>query len=157
MLMKWTSSLLFSCMVATALVRADTDPLSGRWRLDTAKSTANAPMPKAETQTFEISGLEEHGTTEITGADGVVRKTEYTAGQNDGKWHPVTDTATSKPTGGSVMVVKVDDQTTWWFSKRPTGSPYMALRVVAKDGRTFVWTSIGTDGKVTGSYLFERE
>ena len=157
MLMKWTSTLLFSTTLAVVLVRADTDPLSGRWRLDTAKSTANSPMPKAETQTFEISGSTEHGITEITGADGVVRKTEYSAGVNDGKWHPVTDTTTSKPTGSNVMVVKVDDQTTYWFSKRPTGSPYMALRVVAKDGSTFVWTSIGTDGKVTGSYLFERE
>ena len=33
----------------------------------------------------------------------------------------------------------------------------MALRTVSKEGRTFVWNTIDTDGKTTGTYLFEKQ
>jgi hypothetical protein len=143
-------------LAAVTTLRAEGDPLSGRWRLATTKSTATAPMPKAETQVFEISGGSEHGVTEITSPDGTVRKTEYTA-QSDGKWYPVNDAVANRATGSTVMIAKLDEWTSFYFSKRAAGNPYMALRTVAKDGKTFVWTSIGVDGKVTGTYVFEKE
>src|SRR5262245_39795674 len=100
------------CVAAVATLRAEGDPLSGHWRLATSKCTATAPMPKAETQVFEITGPSEHAVTEITSPDGTVRKTEYTA-QSDGKWYPVNDASANRPSGSTVMIAKLDEWTSF--------------------------------------------
>ena len=140
--------------LAVGLVTAQSNPLQGTWELNPARSTAANPMPKAETLVYDIAGQVEHGVAELTTADGSTRKSEYSATQNDGHWHSVMRNGAQS---SSIMVVKLDEWTSAQFSKRADGTPRMALRVVSKDGRTFTWTSISRDGRVTGSYLFERQ
>jgi hypothetical protein len=145
---------VFLSFVAAAVAGAQRDPLQGTWVLNTTKSTATNPMPKAETQVYDIADGMEHCVADFTSADGSNRKSDYHAKRNDGEWHLVKSTG---PQSSSVMIVKLDASRTVRFNKRADGSVGLALRAVSKDGKTFTWTTINGDGKVTGQYLFERQ
>jgi hypothetical protein len=137
-------------LAIVAAAGAQGDSLHGTWEMNTSKSSA-PNVPKAETMIVDVSSGMERGSYDITAVDGTKRKVEYEAKiVDEAQW-------TRQRDGGSVMIVKLDESTSLRISKRPNGRPSMALRAVAKDGRTFTWTTIEADGKIGGTYLFEKQ
>jgi hypothetical protein len=130
-------------VVAAGATGAQTDPIIGTWKLDTAKSSFKpGPAPKSATVLVEAAGKGIKVSVDAVNADGTTLKWGFTT-LRDGKEVPVTgnpmyDTATTtqdSPTAGTTVYKK--GGTTVVTSK-------LAL---SADGKTMTLTSSGTDPK----------
>src|SRR5262245_28366193 len=129
---------------------AQTDAFNGVWKVDLSRSTAGTQqLPKQEFLTLQVTATGETAINDVTGTDGVRRKSTYTATYNDGKWYPSKNLDTGQTTGATVMVVRMDPRNEMRLGKRADGSAGgFLLRSVLEDGKTMRITTYGIDGKI---------
>src|SRR5690242_8488397 len=120
-----------------------TDPASGTWELNLAKSKFSpGPPPKSQTRTFEVAGADVKYTLKGIDAEGKPTLVQYTA-KYDGKDYPVT----GSPDFDAISLKRVDAVTTEATTKKGGKVVGTTKRVVSKDGKTLTLTTIGTNAK----------
>lgn len=131
------------------------DPIIGTWELNLAKSTYSpGPAPRSETRTFEAAGDAVRYTAKGIDAAGHPTLRQYTA-KYDGKDYP----ATGNPDSDTIAWRHIDAFTAEHLQKQAGRVVIRSMRVVAKDGRTFTFTSKGTNAAgqtVSNVLVFER-
>ncbi len=135
-------SLLVLGGIAAAAVSA-TDPVTGTWKLNVAKSTvAGAPASGSETRTYSQGADGISVVIKTTGADGKTNESKTTY-HLDGKVYP----ATSAP-GFDSLSGKQTDANTADFSLLKGGKVVGTLRrAVSADGKVLTVTAEMTDAK----------
>jgi hypothetical protein len=132
-----------------------TDPASGTWELNLAKSKFTpGPPPKSQTRTWEISGQSVKYTMKGVDAQGKPVLVQYAASY-DGKDYPITGT----PDSDMISFKRVDATTVQFTQKRAGKVVITGTRVVSKDGKVLTVTSSGTNaaGQSTSSVMvFEK-
>ena len=128
----------------------------GTWKLNVEKSKFNAaPAPKSQTVTFANVGDALKVTSKINNADGTASENEYTA-KYDGKDVPLKGSAIAD----SVSIKQIDPLTVLRTDKKGGKEVQTIKREIAKDGKTFTATVMGTNAKgkkVTSTLLFDRQ
>jgi len=120
-----------------------TDPASGTWELNLAKSKFSpGPPPKSQTRTFEVTGADVKYTLKGIDAEGKPTLVHYTA-KYDGKDYPVTGSQDFD----AISLKRVDAGTAQATLKKGGKVIQTATRVVSKDGKTLTLTTIGTNAK----------
>ena len=124
------AAIAITAIPATAV--AQTDPHSGTWVLNVAKSTYSpGPPPKEQSSVYTVDSKSVKVATKGTSADGKPTVTDFTAAI-DGKDYPVT----GNPDWDAVAVRRVDSQTIEFTRKRGGKVVQTATSVVSKDGKT---------------------
>jgi len=139
---------LLAVTVSTASAQT-ADPVLGTWEMNVAKSTwTPGPAPKSETRTYTAVPNGYKFSSKSVGGDGKPSTVTFTA-MFDGKYHPLTGSTLAD----SIMVKRVDANTTESTQKKGDKVVSHGMRVVAKDGKTMTNSSTGTDaaGKPTKS------
>ena len=138
-------------IVTAGSAAAQADPFTGTWKVDLAKSQALiGQLPKEEILTIAVKDGAEHAINDITGNDGVRRKSEYTAKYNDGQWYPTKDVETGKPGSGMVMMIRADPRTELRIGKGGSGRfGGVIMRQLSEDGKTMTITWGNPDGKIS--------
>jgi hypothetical protein len=138
-----TLAVLFAMALGVAAQAQATDPQTGTWKLDAAKSSYKpGPPPKSSVVVIDAAGKDIKVDVDAVTADGAPMKWSYTSA-GDGKDVPVTghpsyDTANVTQTSATerTVVYKKD------------GKVMVTTKVVvAKDGTTLTVTTTGTDAK----------
>jgi hypothetical protein len=139
--------------LSSVAIAADApDSVIGTWKLNTAKSTGNAPMPKSETRTYAASPGGVALTYTRVGADGK-ESTVKTTFKYDGKDYPVTGSADFD----ALNAKRVDANTIDSTQKRMGKDVGTTKRTVSADGKTLtldskLTTPKGTDANMTLVY-----
>ena len=159
--MKTKTRLLTLCtMLAIAVPAAIAsaqagDPLFGTWELNVAKSTwSPGPGPKSSTRTYVAVGNGYKFSAVGIDAAGKPTATTFTA-YFDGKYHPMTGSSTAD----SIMVERVDANTSKSTQMKAGKVVVHTTRVISKDGKTLTSTTTGTtaDGKaIKNVELFDK-
>jgi hypothetical protein len=141
----------------TAAVSAQAgNPVIGTWELNVAKSKYTpGPGTKSETRTYTATANGYTFSSKAVGADGTPTTVTF-AVTFDGKYHPMT----GSPTADSIMVKRIDANSTESTQKKGAKVVTHSTRVVSKDGKTMTNTSKGTDaaGNATSSVaVFDRK
>lgn len=133
---------LLTMAVPSALASAQsTDPVIGTWVLNVAMSTYSpGPGPMSSTRTY--GAVEKGYTFSSEGIDAAGKPTavSFTA-KFDGKYYPLTGSSDVD----SIMVTRVDANTTTSTQKMGNKVVVHTTRVVSTDGKTLTTTTIGTD------------
>jgi hypothetical protein len=120
-----------------------TDPASGTWELNLAKSKFSpGPPPKSQTRTCEVTGADVKYTLKGIDAEGKPTLVQYTA-KYDGKDYPVTGSQDFD----AISLKRVDAGTAQATLKKGGKVIQTATRVVSKDGKTLTLTTIGANAK----------
>lgn len=131
------------------------DPIVGTWELNLAKSRYSpGPAPRMETRTFEAVGDAVKYTAKGIDAAGNPTLRQYTA-KYDGKDYP----ASGNPDSDAIGWRRIDPFTTEHVQKKDGRIVITSTRVVAKDGRTFMFMSRGTNAAgqtVSNILVFDR-
>ncbi len=118
-----------------------TDPASGTWELNLAKSKFSpGPPPKGLTRTFEVTGADVKYTLKGIDAEGKPTLVQFTARYN-GKDYPVTGSEDFD----AIALKRVDAATTEATLKKGGKEVQTSTRVVSKDGKTLTLTAKGTN------------
>jgi hypothetical protein len=131
--------------LSSVAIAADApESVVGSWKLNTAKSTGNIPMPKSETRTYAAAPDGVALTWTRVGADGK-ESTVKTTFKYDGKDYPVT----GSPDFDALNAKRVDANTIESVQKRNGKDVGTTKRAVSADGKTLTLTSKFTtaDGK----------
>jgi hypothetical protein len=143
---------LLAIAAPTAVVSAQgVDPIIGTWELNVAKSKYTpGPGPKSETRTYTATASGYTFASKGVGADGKPINVTF-AVAFDGKYHAMT----GSPTADSIMVKRIDANSTESTQKKGAKVVTNSTRVVSKDGKTMTNTSKGTDaaGNATSSVV----
>jgi hypothetical protein len=127
-------------------VRADDNPLIGKWKINLAKTKYNAGTPpKNQVITYDMVGDALRLTAEIDNAQGH-QTNSYTA-RYDGKDYPFTSTARDAVKGQTVRLKRIDANTTQrttYFNGKQIGT---VTEVVSKDGKTLTRTQKGVNAQ----------
>jgi hypothetical protein len=151
-----TRTLVFGSLLAIATPIAAVsaqagDPVIGTWELNVAKSKYTpGPAPKSETRTYTAAA--KGFTFSSKGVDAQGNPTNVTfAAPLDGKYHPMI----GSPTADSIMLKRIDANTTESTQKKGAKVVTTTTRVISKDGKTLTTTSKGTDaaGKPTSAVM----
>jgi hypothetical protein len=142
--------LVFAASQQISAAAQATQPLTGTWKLNPAKSTFDPPdLSTANLRvTYEVKG--DTVTASLDGVDSSRRAvhSEYTA-TFDGKEHPITGTIDGKPAPnqGAISWKRIDDRT--YEAVIRTSGQVIATRriVVAADGKSRMTTVTGRDAK----------
>jgi hypothetical protein len=119
-------------VVGGASIAADSDPVVGKWQLNTAKSTFSAgPAIKNQTRTYSQSGDKITLVMTTVGADGK-EVTTHTTYQLNGKDFPVT----GAPDYDSLSAKRIDSNTAEFILKKGGKEMGTTSRKVSKDGKT---------------------
>ena len=139
-----TMAFVLAMLVVSVGLRADDNPLIGKWKVNLAKTKYNAGAPpKSQVITYDMVGDALRLTAEIDNAQGHQTNT-YTA-KYDGKEYPFTSTAKDNPAGQTVRLKRMDagtTQRTTWFKGKQIGT---VTEVVSKDGKTLTRTQKGVN------------
>ena len=138
----WVITIAISSLIG--LSEQTTNPLSGTWRTNLAKSTFNPTnlAVKSSTTKIEVTQGGIKVVNDGVDAQGRVTHIEYTA-QFDGKDYPVS----GDPNGDMRSYKKIDDRTLEFVGKR-AGKVTVTGRVAqSADGKTRTVTTTGTDAK----------
>lgn len=144
-------------LVATvAVVSAQNpNPRVGTWHLNVAKSTYSpGPAPKSQVLTIEAVGQGEKVTSESVFATGAKTVSVYTANY-DGKPYPITGSETAD----TVMLKRVDANTSERTDSKGGKAVQTLVRVVSKDGKTMTVTVKGSNAQgqaVNNVVVFEK-
>ncbi len=132
------------------------DPRTGTWVLNVAKSTYKpGPAPKSQTVRIEPSGQGEHVRSEALNTNGTRVVTEYTAAY-DGTDYPLKGSLVAD----TVMLKRVDANTTERFDKKDGQVMLVYRRVVSPDGKTMTVTIQGVNAQkqqVNNVVVFEKK
>jgi hypothetical protein len=124
----------------TTLVAQAGDPVFGTWVLNVGKSKYEpGPAPKSQTRTYAAAPNGFKFTADGVDAAGKKTHVEFTAAF-DGKYHAMTGNATAD----SIMVKRIDANTTESVLKKGAKEVSHNTRVVSKDGKTLTATVKGT-------------
>jgi hypothetical protein len=152
-----TSRLLFAaalCALASVALAQASDPVTGTWRLNVAKSNyqGGAP-PKSQTTTLHAVDGGLHEIVERANADGTTTRWEVVA-KYDGRDHPVK----GDPSRDTVAMTRVDRNTVDIVNKK-AGAVVSRMRIlVAPDGKSRTNTVTDPSGqKTTAVLFFERQ
>jgi hypothetical protein len=139
-------TLVLAMLVVSVVVRADDNPLIGKWKLNLAKTKYSAGTPpKNQVITYEMVGDALKLTAEIDNAQGH-QTNSYTA-KYDGKDYPFTSTARDAVVGQTVRLKRIDPSTTQrttFFKGKQIGT---VTEVVSKDGKTLTRTQKGVNAQ----------
>ena len=139
-------ALVLGMLVVSAGLRADDNPLIGKWKVNLAKTKYNAGTPpKNQVITYEMVGDALKLTAEIDNAQGHQTNT-YTA-KYDGKDYPFNSTARDAVSGQMVRLKRIDANTTQrttYFKGKQIGT---VTEVVSKDGKTLTRTQKGVNAQ----------
>lgn len=139
-------TLVLAMLVVSAGLRADDNPLLGKWKINLAKTKYNAGTPpKNQVITYDMVGDALRLTAEIDNAQGH-QTNSYTA-KYDGKDYPFTSTARDAVTGQTVRLKRVDANTTQrttWFKGKQIGT---VTEVVSNGGKTLTRTQKGVNAQ----------
>jgi len=136
----FAGAVLLACLVVSTRAAAS-DPQSGTWKLNTAKSKYDSsPMPKSNTLTIEADEKTYKIHAEGVDGEGKPTKADFTAGF-DGKDAP----AKGVPFGDTVSVKRVDANTVEVTMKKDGKTLVTVTSVVSKDGKTRTSTFHGKD------------
>lgn len=140
----------FVVVQQTSATAQATQPLTGTWKLNLAKSTFNPPDLSAASLlvTYEVKG--DKVTAFLDGVDTSHRAvhSEYTA-TFDGKDHPIKETIDGKPAPnqGTISWKRIDDRT-YEVVNKTNGQVITTRRiVVAADGKSRTTTITGRDAQ----------
>lgn len=140
----------FVALQQTSAAAQATQPLTGTWKLNPAKSTFNPSDLSTENLvvTYEVKG--DKVTASLDGVDARHRAvhSEYTA-TFDGKEHPITETIDGKPAPnqGVISWKRIDDRTYEVVNKRNGQAISTRRIVVAADGKSRTTTITGRDAQ----------
>ena len=148
---------------ASILVAQKSDPLSGTWKLNLAKSKYSPASlaPKSGTTKLEVSGDAIKTTTDGVDAQGRTTHTEYAA-KFDGKDYPWKGTIAGKPNldQDSVSWKKIDDSN-YEVVNTLKGQVLTTQRtVVSRDGKTRTNTLTGKNAQsqtINNTQVYERQ
>ena len=139
-----TITLVLAMLIVSAGLRAEDNPLIGKWKINLAKTKYNAgTAPKNQVITYQMVGDALRLTAEIDNAQGHQTNT-YTA-KYDGKDYPFTSTAKDAVAGQTVRLKRIDANTTQrttYFNGKQIGT---VTEVVSKDGKTLTRTQKGVN------------
>ena len=128
--------------VGTCALHAQSNPLVGTWKLNTAKSKFDpGPAPKSLTRKVEAQGEGVKYTFEGVGADGKPVAYGFSV-QFDGKDNPING---SMPNGADTIYAKRIDANTYEATLKKGGKEIGKAKVtVSKDGKVTTVDSKGT-------------
>ena len=134
-----------------------TDPVSGTWELNVAKSKymPASMKPRSQTRVIEVKGQQETGRHTIVDAQGLSSTVEYTANY-DGKQYPYK----GHPDWQTLVIKRID---AYRSEVRQTGAGKAVIsgtRVVSQDGKTMTVTIKGTNAKgepVAVTMVFDKK
>jgi hypothetical protein len=146
------------CLVVPTLMKADTNPVVGTWKINLEKSTYPTGMaPKSLTRTITADGDNVTYSFEGTAADGSALKYSFTV-KYDGKDYPITGTG---PMGSDHITLKlVNSHMTQGTLKKGDKVVATVHTTVSHDGKTATVSSKGTDkdGKpVKQTQVFDKQ
>ncbi|HXN87603.1 MAG TPA: hypothetical protein VN867_16135 [Candidatus Binataceae bacterium] len=123
-------------LLVSGVVQAQSDPVAGIWKLNTAKSKySEGPAPKNLTLTFEAQGDGVKGRSEGTAADGSHRAWSFAA-TYDGKDNPISGIG---PAGADTIAIKRINPTAIATTYKKAGKVVRtSLLVVSKDGKVMM-------------------
>src|SRR5437016_8000585 len=137
-------ALVLAMLAVSVVVRADDNPLIGKWKINLAKTKYNAGTPpKNQVITYEMVGEALRLTAEIDNAQGHQTNT-YTA-KYDGKDYPFTSSARDAVSGQMVRLKRIEaniTQRSTYFKGKEVGT---VTEVVSKDGKTLTRTLKGVN------------
>lgn len=132
------------------------DPVVGTWVLNVAKSKFSpGPAPKSETRTYAMAGNEIKATSTGVDADGKATSATWTV-VYDGKERAVT----GDPDADTLMLKRVDANTTDYTEKKAGKVVFTGTRSVSKDGKTLTITTKGTNAKgqkIDNATVYDRK
>jgi len=131
---------MLAAVVPAALATAQAgDPVLGTWTLNVAKSKYSlGPAPKSQTRTYTATANGYKFSSKGVDAEGKPTTTEFTTAY-DGKFHAVTGSATID----SIMVKRIDANTTEATQTKAGKLVSKTTRVISKDGKTLTSTANG--------------
>jgi hypothetical protein len=132
------------CLATSAQpVVAQTPTLAGTWKLNVAKSRYSpAPMPRAESVTYEAAGQSFTYVVTATEADGSPTRHTGTL-VFDGKDYPTS----GSPDYDAVSTKQIDPYTGETDRKKNGKVVQVAMRVLSRDGKTMTLTTKGSNAK----------
>jgi hypothetical protein len=148
------------CLTASAMSRAEDNPLIGKWKLNVEKSkfTPASVTPKSQTRTVEADGDSVKYSFEVVSADGKSGSYGFTV-KYDGKFYAIT--GTGAPYGADeISIKKATSHSYNAILKRGGKEVASSHLVLSKDGKTATLTGKGTDasGKpVSSTSIYDKE
>jgi len=127
----------------------------GTWKLNEAKSTIPAGLPKNNTVVYAAAGADVKVTVDGVAGDGKPLHNEWT-GKFDGKDYPVTGDSTQD----ARAYRKIDDRTMELDVKKDGKIAYTGRIVLSADGKSRTITVSRTDTagkKTTSSSTYDRQ
>lgn len=126
-------------LVVAAVVAQDSDPFTGTWTLNVAKSTMVSPQTasKSETVTYRHANGEEIYTSDAVTANGEAEHTDY-RGVYDGAFGTIKMTVDGRTVSeGPLQLRKLDPRTRLRIAMRKDGTLNgIIVRRMAADGRS---------------------
>jgi hypothetical protein len=150
------------CLLLVAVSSAQnatSDRFIGTWKLNTQKTQQFiGSKPVEETLVIKPVDAGQDYSMDIRNPDGTWTKTRYKVKYNDGVWHESIDGNTGKPSGGHVMIVKVDDRTQYRITRNARGEAtgVMMRRMDATDN-SYTAYNMNVEGKLVYARVFERQ
>src|SRR5437868_13660374 len=97
------------CLSASAMSRAEDNPLLGKWKLNVEKSkfTPATATPKSQTRTVEADGDSVKYSFEVVSADGKAGAYSFTV-KYDGKFYPIS--GTGAPYGADEISIRSEER-----------------------------------------------
>ena len=146
--------------ISVTAAEAQTDAFVGTWKVDHARSKAfTGQLAKEELLTLDVKDGSEIAINDITGNDGVRRRSTYTAKYNDGQWYQPKDVETGKPGSGMVMMVRADPRTEFRIGKNGTTGKFtgVIMRQISEDGKTMTITWSAADGSISQLLVLDKQ
>lgn len=152
----YIAALMFVSFAGVELAAQATDPVSGTWELNLAKSKyASAPAPKSETRTIEVVGDRITFTARTIDAEGKTMVAQFTA-NFDGKEYPLK----GNPNYNSISLKRIDRFTTESITSKGGKVVARNRRVVSADGKVMTLTAPTTNAKgetVTDIQVYDKK
>jgi hypothetical protein len=161
----WVKILAAGLAVAmtTGSVSAQTDPYTGTWLLNLARSGGDS---RTQTLTIEIQGEQESYRSELVWPNGRRQVTTYVA-KYDGKEYPsrtiIQEDADERgtPRDDTVILEKIDERTRERIWKQDGRIVRILRRVVSPDGRTLTSQVVDVDQHgvetVASTLVFDKQ
>ena len=144
---------LLGLFATSACVAADAN--MGTWKLNEAKSTIPAGLPKNNTVVYAAAGADVKVTVDGVAGDGKPLHNEWT-GKFDGKDYPVTGDSTQD----ARAYRKIDDRTMELDVKKDGKIAYTGRIVLSADGKSRTITVSRADSagkKITSSSTYDKQ
>ena len=144
---------LLGLFATSACVAADAN--MGTWKLNEAKSTIPAGLPKNNTVVYAVAGADVKVTVDGVSGDGKPLHNEWT-GKFDGKDYPVTGDSTQD----ARAYRKIDDRTMELDVKKDGKVAYTGRIVLSADGKSRTITVSRSDSagkKITSSSTYDKQ